>query len=530
MRRWPGTPDGFQPDQDTHPAAEALSAYVDGELEPDLRARVDRHLRSCAECRAKVNQFRTASDLFLRVPTERVPLSMRRDLYRRIDDHDRRRSAFFGLPLPNANVLGLGLTTALIFFMIPQLVGVWGFVSGRADENSKQASAPETALAPTTAPLPTTTIAPQPTTPPAASSPAPVVEQSAPAPPPVPAQNVSGVPAQSSSSQPAPTRPAVVATVAPTVAPPRPTSTTAAPVLRQIAGQVTNLNKAQRLLTVQTGSNAEGGARAWNVQLADSTQVTYKDGRALKPDDVGFADYVEVSGFELGTAPLVATIVKITQSTVLQQQAKPKVLFLLDGAGSLRPPAYGFTGDWLRHLNETGYDVTPADPSTLSGATSLRDFALIVIGYPSTFSPPVLSNVTASKVPVLNANPTLVQALGLGLNVDPANPTKSAAGKTVDVAGSAAPITRGFGPDTVVGAENLFRTPILSNGTVLGTITDGGQRRAVWSVTGTTMYFGFWNSSTGQNHTTSYWQLFDRSVLLLLGKDPLAATPKPPGR
>ncbi|HET6315167.1 MAG TPA: zf-HC2 domain-containing protein [Chloroflexota bacterium] len=537
MRRWPGTPDGFQPDQDAHPTGEVLSSYVDGELELDLRARVDRHLRSCAACRAKVNQFRTASDLFRRVPTERVPLALRRDLYRKIDDHDRRRRAWFGLPMPSGNVLGVAFSAALVLVMIPQLVGVWAFVSGRAGDGSKQASAPDAALAPTSIPLPTTTIAPLPTlasTPAGSPTAAASIEQTAPPVAAVPAQSAQsapGEPASASQSQPAPTRPAIIATVAPTLAPPRPTPTTAAPVLRTIAGQVTNVNKAQRLLTVQTGSNAEGGSRAWSVQLADSTQVTYKDGRALRADDVGFADYVEVSGFDLGAAPLAASIVKITQSTVLQQQARPKVLVLLDGASSLRPPAYGFTGDWIRRLNETSYDVTPADPSTLSGTTNLREFALIVIGYPATLSPGVLNNVTASKVPVLSGNPTLVQALGLGLNVDPANPTKNVAGKTIDVAGSAAPLTRGFGAETVVGAENVYRTPIVSNGTVLATITDGGQKRSVWSITGSSMYFGFWNSNNGQNHNASYWQLFDRSVLQLLGKDPLAApTPKPAGR
>jgi len=298
-----------------------------------------------------------------------------------------------------------------------------------------------------------------------------------------------------------------------------------------IAGQVTNVNKAQRLLTIQTGSNADGGSRAWNVQLADSTLVIYKDGRALRVDDVGFADYVEVSGFEVGAAPLMAASVKITQSTVLQQLAPPKVLLLLDGAGSLRPPAYGFTGDWIRRLGETGYDVTAVDPSTVSATTNLRDFALIVIGYPATLSPQALNNLTANRVPILNGEPRLVQALGLGLNVDPANPIKNVAGKTVDVVSNAGTATRGFASDTVVAADSVYRTPIVSNGTVLATITDGGQKRAVWSVTGSTMYFGFWYSNTGQNHTANYWQLFDRSVLLLLGKDPLAApTPKPAGR
>jgi hypothetical protein len=132
---------------------------------------------------------------------------------------------------------------------------------------------------------------------------------------------------------------------------------------------------------------------------------------------------------------------------------------------------------------------------------------------------------------VLNAEPRLVQALGLGLNLNPANPIQNVAGKTVDIAGSAGPITRGFGPDTTLAVDTLYRVPIVSNGTVLGTVNDGGQRRAVWSTSGTNMYFGFWYSKDGLNHTPTYWQLFDRSVLQLIGKDPLAApTPRPAPR
>ncbi|HEU5318320.1 MAG TPA: anti-sigma factor [Chloroflexota bacterium] len=533
LKRWPGTPDGFQPDPDTHPAADALSSYVDGELELDARARVDRHLRSCADCRAKVNQFRSSSDLFRRVPTQRPPLSLRRDLYRRIDEHDRRRRPLFGVPLPSANALGLGLSVALAVVMVPQLLHVWAIVSSRGDAPQEASASQVDTLAPTSVPLPTTTIPPQPTTAPTAvSSPAaPTVQPPAPTTAAPAGQAQAQTAGAGSPAQPtvAATRPPVIATAPPTRIPATPTAV-APPALRTIAGQVTNVNRAQRLLTVQTGGNADGGSRPWTIQLADSTQVTFKDGKAYRSEDIGFADYVEVSGFEVGTAPLLAASVKITQSTVLQQQARPKVLVLLDGAGSIRPPQFGFTGDWSRRLSETGYDATTVDPSTISGTTNLKEFALIVIGYPTTLPPAALNNVVASKVPVLNGEPRLVQALGLGLNVDPANPIRNVAGTTVDVAGSASAVTRSFGAETVVGAENVFRTPIVSNGTVLATITDGGQRRAVWSQTGNAMYFGFWNSAGGQNHTAAYWTLFDRSVLQLLGKDPLAAPTPAPAR
>ena len=548
VKRWPGTPDGFQPKPDVHPAGETLMAYADDELELDARATIDTHLRTCADCRSKVHQFRHGSDVFQSVPpvpTKRVPLSLRRDLYSRIDEADRSRRVLFGVPFrvpaPSANAMALSASLVLLALLVPQFIGMWGVISGRGGDLSQQLASSEAPLAATAVPLPTTTLPPtQPTPAPTQPPVAPVVD--------VPTQPAGATsvaqtprappttPPVQATAQPVVTRSALATTAAapaaPTPVPASPTATTPpAPVLRAIGGQVTNVNKAQRQLTVQTGANAEGGARQWVVQLAETTQVTYRDGKVLKLDDVGFADYIEVGGFQSGTAPLVASSVKITQSTVIQAQQKPKVLVLLDGAGSLRPPQYGFTGDWPRRLSETGYDVTTVDPSTVGASTNLKEFALVVVGYPATLPAAAISNVVGSKIPVLNAEPRLVQALGLGLNMNPANPIQNVAGKTVDVAGSAGPITRGFGADTMLASDTLYRVPIVSNGTVLGTVNDGGQRRAVWSVSGTSMYFGFWFSKDGQNHNPTYWQLFDRSVLQLIGKDPLAApTPRPAGR
>ena len=544
VKRWPGAPDGFQPKPDVHPAGEILMAYADGELELDARSTIDTHLRTCPDCRRAVNQFRHGSDLFQKVPplpTQRVPLSLRRDLYKRIDEVDRRRRVIFGVPVhvpvPSANALALSASLVLLALLVPQFVGMWGVISGRGGDLSQQAAAPEVPLAATTIPLPTTTLPPALPTP--APTQVPAVEVPTQAPAPTTAVQTprpqSTAPAPSPTAQPAVTRSPVAAsaaTTAPTAQPAPPTATTApAPVLRAVAGQVTNVNKAQRQITVQTGANAEGGSRPWLIQLAETTQVTYRDGKVLKPDDVGFSDYVEVGGFQTGTAPLIASSVKITQSTVIQAQQRPRVLVLLDGAGSLRPPAFGFTGDWIQRLNETGYEVTAVDPSTVSATTNLKDFALVVIGYPATLPPATIANVVGSKVPVLNAEPRLVQALELGLNLNPANPIQNVPGKTIDVAGSAGPITRGYGADSVLASDNLYRVPIVSNGTVLATVNDGGQRRAVWSVSGSRMYLGFWNSMDGRNHLPAYWQLFDRSVLQLTGKDPLAApTPKPSPR
>jgi len=66
--------------------------------------------------------------------------------------------------------------------------------------------------------------------------------------------------------------------------------------------------------------------------------------------------------------------------------------------------------------------------------------------------------------------------------------------------------------------------PIVASGAVPATLSEGGQRRAVWAVTGTSMYLGVYASEGGQNHNATYWALFDRAVLWLLGRDPTPAT------
>jgi hypothetical protein len=119
-----------------------------------------------------------------------------------------------------------------------------------------------------------------------------------------------------------------------------------------------------------------------------------------------------------------------------------------------------------------------------------------------------------------NAEPRLVQALGLGLNLDPQQPTRDFPGQVVDIAGQASPITVGLSGPTTLANEPLHRMPIIASGAILGTINDNGQKRPVWSVTGTRMYFGFYRSANGQNHNATYWALFDRSVLWLLERDP----------
>ncbi len=300
---------------------------------------------------------------------------------------------------------------------------------------------------------------------------------------------------------------------------------------RVVSGQISAVDRRQRLISVFAAAGdvpradtPRGASRTWQVRLAETTRLAQKDGGALTFEDVGIADQVEVVGVESPQSPgtLTATTIKVLVSAVAPAANKPaRVLVLLDGADALRPPQFGFTGDWIKRLNETGYAVTPLEPARISsGRYDLKEFNLIVIGYPATLSPNALQAVKASRIPILNAEPRLVQALGLGHNVDPQQPARDSQGKTVDIAGQASPITGGVGGETVLAQDTLHRMPIVAGGAVLGTVNDGGQKRAVWSVTGTTMYFGFWRSATGQNHNATYWGLFDRSVLWLLGRDP----------
>jgi hypothetical protein len=275
------------------------------------------------------------------------------------------------------------------------------------------------------------------------------------------------------------------------------------------------------------------------VRLADSTTLQQKDGRPLTFEDVGLADQVEVSGTEAsqGGAPgsagaaqgtvqapllLTASSVRVLVSAVAPGGgAKGRILYLQDGVDGLRPPQYGYTGDWIKRLNDTGYAVTTLEPARISsGRYDLADVNLIVIGYPATLSSSALQLVTSSRKPVLNAEPRLVQALGLGLNVDPQQPARDAPGPSIEVAGQVSPVSGALKGETVLAAGSLHRMPIVASGAVLATVTEGGQKRAVWSASGTSMYLGFYASDSGQNHNATYWALFDRAVLWLLGRDP----------
>jgi len=60
-----------------------VHAYYDGELSAERAAEVEKHLLTCADCAAELEQLRAISDVFSRVPTIR-PMTLAR-IHRSID-------------------------------------------------------------------------------------------------------------------------------------------------------------------------------------------------------------------------------------------------------------------------------------------------------------------------------------------------------------------------------------------------------------------------------------------------------------
>jgi hypothetical protein len=539
-----------------HPSRETLSEYHDGELDPQTRAEVRRHVLECVACQDYLEDLRSGSSLYQRLPAVRPPTSLRHEMYRRIDAVEEHRRRRFWLPFPSAgpnaaNAVGLVVVALFLAFLVPQVVGAWSVfaaLSGRAPQSAAQSAAPPAEGAPTgpafsaspteaapESPLvaPRVTVVPPTPEPPTPEPPTPppsaTARPAAPTAPPRPAapqgQGQGQLQGQGAPTQGGPPPPATATRVPP---PPTATVVAATPTApatpttaqRVVAGQISAVDRRQRVFSVFS----RDGNRTWQVRLADGTTVVQRDGQALTFEEVGLADQVEVTGTEVAQSPgtVVATSVRVLVSAVAPAGGKKgRVLFLLDGAEDLHPPRYGYTGDWIRRLNDTGYAVTALEPARISsGQYDLKDVDLIVVGYPATLSPSALQLVTGSHKPVLDAEPRLVQALGLGLNVDPQQPARDVPGRSVEIAGQVSPVTGGLNGETVLAAGTLHRIPIVASGAVLASVVEGGQRRAVWSASGRAMYLGVYASDGGQNHNPTYWALFDRAVLWLLGRDP----------
>ena len=67
----------------------SLSEYIDGELNPDLCAEIEKHLAGCEDCRVVLNTTRRTIDLIHSpVETPDMPLDVRARLFKRLNLDD----------------------------------------------------------------------------------------------------------------------------------------------------------------------------------------------------------------------------------------------------------------------------------------------------------------------------------------------------------------------------------------------------------------------------------------------------------
>lgn len=66
-----------------------LSDYVDGELDPDLCAELERHLAECSNCRIVVNTLKKTIELYHDAePEDNLPMEVRQRLYLSLNMRD----------------------------------------------------------------------------------------------------------------------------------------------------------------------------------------------------------------------------------------------------------------------------------------------------------------------------------------------------------------------------------------------------------------------------------------------------------
>jgi predicted anti-sigma-YlaC factor YlaD len=73
--------------------ADRFSAYLDGELTPDERTAMERHLAACIQCRTNLDQFRRTVGNLSKLKGK-APMSFLPDIQGQI--HARSRGRFFG--------------------------------------------------------------------------------------------------------------------------------------------------------------------------------------------------------------------------------------------------------------------------------------------------------------------------------------------------------------------------------------------------------------------------------------------------
>ncbi len=109
-----------------HPHEEAISAYLDGELAPAERRRLEAHLSACADCQRTLRGYQLLGDA-LRTEAAPVPARLPLDLHARLRGKPARRRSPL---LPAVGSLAAGL---VFLFLVGSLTSTW---SGTAVANA----------------------------------------------------------------------------------------------------------------------------------------------------------------------------------------------------------------------------------------------------------------------------------------------------------------------------------------------------------------------------------------------------------
>ncbi len=497
-----------------------ISAYIDNELKPELRQRIERELRICRECRDYYQQEKALLDQRRGLVSAPPPQRLRRDLFAKVE-RERRTWSPASWQLPSLGAVVTVATLIALAFLVPSI-----FQLIRSARPVQQALPPRLSV-----------VSPLPTMPVQLSAPSPATRSAAAGTPlqPLPTAQVrtlavggpglaTGTPAPGSTGSSAAPTPAATASPLLAAVP----SVTPAYAVRevQVSGRVTEVRRGQRLATVREGAVAVTVAFS-----ADTAIRSDPDGQALTYEQIGIADRVQVIGVP-GNAPNTVTALRVSvlnplfhaqptpvrSSLVHPRGRTAKVLYLQDGVDGARPGGdeQVSTRRWLDQLAANGFNIVPIDPARVT-TLALDDVGLVVIGFPATLSPATLGSIQSSAVPVLNANPLYVPALRLGEHADPATPRRSIPGIAVHVAPGVA-LVQDLAGVQAVAITPLERAPIIAQGTVLAALDERrATESAVWSSNGSRMYFGIWPDPAGGAPTALYWTFLNRAVNQLLG-------------
>ena len=117
---------------------EDLSAYLDGELSPQEKAKVDLHLSSCAECRGELESARSASAKFRTQAAAKAPAGLADRVLSMAGAKKKNRNP------ARESIVEFAIALAIVLLMLagvgrlfkPQIAGIFnqvmGMISGAA--------------------------------------------------------------------------------------------------------------------------------------------------------------------------------------------------------------------------------------------------------------------------------------------------------------------------------------------------------------------------------------------------------------